>query len=438
MAATDGTGAGWDDARARAALRALWDAALRAADPATALAAHLPEPPRGRVVVVGAGKSAAAMARAVEAAWPDAPLSGLVVTRHGHAVPTRRVAVVEASHPVPDAAGADAARRILGLVRDLTPDDLVLALVSGGGSALATLPAPGLTLDDLMAVNRALLASGAPIGAMNCLRRHLSAFAGGRLAAAAQPARLVTLALSDVPGDDPATIASGPTVPDPTTFADARAVAARHRLELPDAVRRHLEAAADETPKPGDPAFARADYRLVAAPMASLAAAAAAARALGLTPLVLGDALEGEAREVGTVLAGIAAAARRHGHPAPPPLVLLSGGETTVTLGRGAAGAGGRNTECLLGFAVAAAGAAGTWALMADTDGVDGAPGPRGEVAGALCGPDSLARAAALGLDPRGMLAHHDSHALFAQLGDTLVTGPTLTNVNDFRAVLVA
>jgi len=373
------------------------------------------------------------MAAAVEAAWPDAPLSGLVVTRYGHAVPTQRIEVVEASHPVPDAAGEAAARRILALVQGLTPQDLVLVLISGGGSALLALPAPGLTLAEKQAVNRALLASGATIQEMNCLRRHLSAIKGGRLAAAAHPARVVTLAISDVPGDDPAVIASGPTVPDPTSFAEARALVAHYGIALPPAVTAHLAAAEEETPKPGDPRLAGAEYRMIATPMMALQAMAAAARTKGLAPLILGDALEGEAREVGTVLAGIARGVRAHGQPLGAPAVLLSGGETTVTIRAQRPGRGGRNTECLLGLTLALAGTPGIWALMADTDGIDGTE----EAAGAIAAPDTLARARAAGLDPRAMLSSHDSHGVFSALGDLIVTGPTLTNVNDIRAVLI-
>lgn len=424
------------DAEARAALKTLFDAAVASADPRVVLARHLPERPKGRVVVVGAGKSAAVMAAAVEHAWPDVPLSGVVVTRYGHGHPTRQVQVLEASHPVPDAAGAAAAQRILDAVAGLSPEDLVLFLVSGGGSALTTLPAPGLTLDDLMTVNRALLASGATIHEMNCIRRHLSAFSGGRLALAAAPARVVTLAISDVPGDDPAVIASGPTVADPTSYADARALVTHYRMALPPSVVAHLARGEDETPKPGDPRLAGAEYRFIATPMMALNAAAHAARGLGLTPIILGDALEGEAREVGKVIAGIALSARAHGQPAGAPCVLLSGGETTVTIGREAGappGRGGRNAECLLGAVVALGGAPGLWALMGDTDGIDGSEAN----AGALAGPDTLARAAAAGMDPRAVLARHDSWTLFSTLGDLLETGPTLTNVNDFRAVLV-
>ncbi|MGG5809931.1 glycerate kinase type-2 family protein [Falsiroseomonas sp. CW058] len=425
----------WTDAEARRALRAIFDAAVASADPRVVLAHHLPDPPiRGRVVVVGCGKSAAVMAAAVEAAWPGIDLSGVVVTRYGHGHPTRRVEVLEAAHPVPDEAGAEGARRVLAAVRGLSADDLVLFLVSGGGSALTTLPAPGLTLEELRATNRALLASGAYIGAMNCIRRHLSAFSGGRLAVAAHPARVVTLAISDVPGDDPAVIASGPTVPDPSTFEEARALVAHHRMDLPPRVAAHLAAAAEETPKPGDPRLGTVDYRFIATPMMALRAAAEAARGLGLAPLILGDALEGEARGLGQALAGIALSARAHGHPLPAPCVLLSGGETTVTIGPEGHGRGGRNAEALLGCAVALGGAPGIWALMGDTDGIDGSEAN----AGAFCGPDTLARARATGLDPRGMLARHDSFGLFAATGDLLETGPTLTNVNDLRAILVS
>jgi glycerate 2-kinase len=424
----------WTDAAARDALRRLFATAVAAADPRRILARHLPDrPAAGRIVVVGAGKSAAVMAAAVEAAWPDAALHGLVVTRYGHAVPTARIEVVEASHPVPDAAGEAAARRLLAMVQGLTPRDLVLVLMSGGASALLALPAPGLTLADKQAVNRALLASGANIHEMNCLRRHLSAIKGGRLAAAAHPAPVVTLAISDVPGDDPAVIGSGPTVADPTSFAEAREIAARYRLDLPPAVAAHLAAAAEETPKPGDPRLAAAEFRMIATPLLALQAMATEARALGLAPLILGDALEGEARELGIALAGIARSVRAHGLPLAAPAVLLSGGETTVTIRGDTPGRGGRNTECLLGLALALAGAPGIWALAADTDGIDGTE----DAAGAIATPDTLARAHAAGLEPRGVLAAQDSYGLFHALGDLVTTGPTLTNVNDVRALLV-
>jgi glycerate-2-kinase len=422
-----------DDALARQALRRLFDAAVASADPRIVLARHLPEKPTGRVLVLGAGKSAAVMAAAVEAAWPDVPLSGLVVTRYGHGHPTTHIEVAEAAHPVPDEAGARAAQRMLDLATGAGPGDLVLFLVSGGGSSLTTLPAAGLALDDLIAVNKALLASGATINEMNVIRRHLSAFSGGRLAAAAHPARVITLAISDVPGDDPTVIASGPTVADPSTFAQARALVAHYHMQLPDTVTAHLAAEAEESPKPGDPRLAKADFRFIATPQMALEAAADAARGLGLAPLILGDALEGEARELGTALAGIARAARTHGHPLPAPCVLLSGGETTVTIRTDAPGRGGRNGECLLGCTLALAGAPGIWALMADTDGIDGSE----DNAGAIATPDTLARAREAGTDPRALLARHDSYSLFSRLDDLLLTGPTLTNVNDFRAILV-
>eukprot|EP00752_Nemacystus_decipiens_P013094 g11583.t1 len=411
-------------------LRALFEAALRAADPTVCVPPHLPEPPVGRTVLVGAGKASALMAQAIERAWPG-ELSGLVVTRYGHAVPCERVEIVEAAHPTPDAAGETAAGRILALADGLGADDLLLCAISGGGSALLAAPAPGLTLADKQAVNRALLACGARIDEINCVRKHLSAIKGGRLARAAAPARVHAILISDVPGDDPAVIASGPTVPDPTRFADAQAVLARYGIEPPPAVRRHLEAAAEETPKPGDPLFARVETRMAAAPIQSLQAAAEAARAAGVAPLILGDAIEGESREVARALAGIARSVRAHGLPAPPPAVLLSGGETTVTM-RGD-GSGGPNAELALALALALEGAAGVWALACDTDGVDGAA----EVAGAVIGPQTLARAERAGVDAASALARNDAHGFFAALGDQVAPGPTLTNVNDFRAVLV-
>lgn len=431
MSPADGNrGGGPTIAQPGGLLRALFDAALAAADPARIVPANLPTRPKGRTVVVGAGKAAAAMARAVETQW-DGPLEGLVVTRYGHGVDCARIEVVEAAHPVPDLAGRRAAERILEMVRGLGEDDLVLCLISGGGSALLALPAPGLTLEDKQAVNRALLKSGADIAQMNCVRKHLSAIKGGRLAAAAAPARVVSLLISDVPGDDPATIASGPTVPDPTSFADAREILARFGIDPPAPVRAHLEAAAEDTPKPGDPRLARAETHVIARPQDSLEAAAAAARAAGVAPVILGDAIEGEAREVARVMAAIALQVARHGQPAPAPCVLLSGGETTVTVrGRGR---GGRNVEFLLALGVALNGAAGIHAIACDTDGIDGTE----DNAGALLGPDSLARARAAGLEPKAHLTDNDGYSLFAGIGDLVMTGPTLTNVNDFRAVLV-
>ena len=412
-------------------LRSLFAAAVRAADPAVCLPPHLPPPPRGRTLAVGAGKAAAAMARAVEDHWAG-ELEGLVVTRYGHGVPCERIEVVEAAHPVPDAAGREAAARILAVLRGLTSDDLVLALISGGGSALLALPWEGVTLADKQAVNRALLKSGAAIAEMNCVRKHLSAVKGGRLAAAAYPARVVTLAISDVPGDDPAVIASGPTVADPTTCEDALAILDRYRIEAPHAVRAVLASGVSETPKPGDVRLAHAEYRLIATPQGALVAAAEAARAAGVAPLILGDAIEGEAREVAKVMAGMAFACARHGVPARPPCVLLSGGETTVTV-KGL-GRGGRNAEFLLALAVALEGAAGIHAIAGDSDGIDGSE----DNAGAVLAPDSLARARAAGLDARARLDDNDGHGFFAALGDLVVTGPTRTNVNDFRAILIA
>lgn len=425
-------------------LRALFDAAVAAADPARliterTIAVYLPHPVAGRTVVVGAGKASAAMARAFETAWAG-PLEGLVVTRRGHGVRCDRIAVVEAGHPMPDRAGEHAARRILDLARGLGSDDQLVGLVSGGGSALLALPAPGLTLADKQAVTRDLLRCGAPIGEINTVRKHLSAIKGGRLAAAAAPARILTWAISDVPGDDPAVIASGPTVPDPSTFADARAVLAKYRIEPPPAVTAHLAAAAEETPKPGDALFRRACFVLIASPQQALAAAAEAARARGLTPIVLSDRIEGEARDVGAVHAAIAlqlaAGQLRVGdRPVKPPVVLLSGGETTVTV-RGK-GKGGRNVEFLLGLAAALAkdpaGAAQIAALACDTDGIDGTE----DNAGAIVYPDTLARAAARDIALDKALAGNDGYGFFAALGDLVVTGPTLTNVNDFRAILV-
>jgi len=414
----------WTDATARACLRAAFDAGIAAADPRLVLAAHLPPRPKGRVVVVGAGKATALMAQALEQAWPDVEVEGVVATRYGHGAPTSRIRVIESSHPVPDANSVLAAQAMLDAVRGLGPDDLVLALMSGGGSALAVLPAPGLSLADKQAVNAALLRSGAPISEMNAVRKHLSAFKGGRLAAAAAPARVVTLAISDVPGDDPGVIGSGPTVPDRSTWADVRAIAARRGIALPFTD-------GPETPKPGELAT---DVRMIATPMMALHAAAAAVRAAGATPLILGDALEGESRELGTAMAGIARSVRAHGMPESGPCVLLSGGETTVTIGAGPAGRGGRNTAFLLGLACALEGEAGVWALAGDTDGIDGTE----DAAGAIVTPDTLARAAAAGLDARAVLAAHDSYGLFDTLGDLVKTGPTLTNVNDLRLVLVA
>ena len=414
----------------RPLLRAMFDAALAAADPAKAVPANLPPPPKGRTIVVGAGKAAASMAKAVEDNWPG-PLSGLVVTRYGHGVPCKRIEVIEAAHPVPDAKGRAAAQRILDSVKNLSSDDLVLALISGGGSALLVLPADGVSLDDKRAVTSALLKSGAAIDEMNTVRKHLSAIKGGRLASRAFPAEVVTLAISDVPGDSPAVIASGPTVPDPTTYADARAVLEKYAIIPPDSIARRFAAATDETPKAVDKRLERSRYTMIARPLASLEAAAEVARAAGIAPVILGDALEGESREVAKVMAGIARSAALHGLPAKPPVVLLSGGETTVTV-RGK-GRGGRNAEFLLALAVALGGDPCISAIACDTDGIDGSE----DNAGALLLPDTLARAEKLGLDAKARLADNDGYGFFSSLGDLVVSGPTLTNVNDFRAILI-
>jgi hydroxypyruvate reductase len=408
-------------------LRTLFDAAVARASPDICVPPNLPAPPRGRTVVVGAGKAAASMARAVEAHWPG-PLDGLVVTRYGHGAPTRFIEVVEAGHPMPDAAGEDAARRIVERARDLTPDDLVLALISGGGSALLTLPAPGLSLADKQAVNRALLKCGAAIGEINCVRKHLSAVKGGRLALAAYPARVVSLIISDVPGDDPATVASGPTVPDATTLADANAILVKYGIVPPPAVAAHLADPASETPKPGDPRFAHVENRAISTAKASLEAAAEVARKAGVTPIVLGDAIEGEASQVAADHARLAVERVR---TSTGPIVLISGGETSVTVKGN--GRGGRNAEYLLALAIALGAHPAIHAIACDTDGIDGTE----DNAGAIIGPDTLARAAALGLDARALLTDNDAYGFFSALGDLVVTGPTRTNVNDFRAILV-
>lgn len=411
-------------------LSALFDAAVQAAQPAHCIPRFLPAPPKGRTLVIGAGKASAAMAQALERHWPG-PLSGLVVTRYGYAVPCERIEIVEAAHPVPDAAGREAAARMLERVRDLSADDLVICLISGGGSALLPLPGEGVSLEDKQAINRALLKSGATISEMNCVRRHLSAIKGGRLAAACHPARVVNLLISDVPGDNPMDIASGPTVADPTTCADALEIVRRYGIDLPAGARALLESGRGETVKPGDPRLAAVETHLVATPQMALEAAAGVARAAGVTPVLLGDSIEGEARDVGKVMAAIALQVKRHGQPVVAPCVLLSGGETTVTV-RGN-GRGGRNVEFLLALAVALDGAAGIHAVAGDTDGVDGLE----EIAGALVAPDTLARAWAKGIRPRDSLDNNDGHGFFEALGDSLVTGPTLTNVNDFRAILI-
>jgi len=408
----------------------MFQAAVNAAAPSMCVPAHLPPRPKGRTIVVGAGKAAASMAAAVEAHW-NGPLEGLVVTRYGHGVQSKHIEVVEASHPVPDGAGLKAARRILDKVSGLTADDLVLVLISGGGSALLALPVDDITLADKQAINRALLKCGAHIAEINTVRKHLSAIKGGRLAIAAAPARVVTLAISDVPGDDLSIIASGPTVPDTSTRADALAVLSEYGIEIPATIAVHLNDEVSETPKPGDPRFANVTNSLVATPQRSLEAAARVARDAGLPCVILGNAIEGEAREVGIVHAGIARQCGDWGQPLEIPCVLISGGETTVAV-RGN-GRGGRNTEFLLSLGIATDGRNGIWALAADTDGIDGSE----DNAGAILTPDMLQRARFADIDVKMRLADNDAYSVFAALNDLVMTGPTLTNVNDFRAILV-
>jgi glycerate 2-kinase len=419
----------WTDAPVRGLLRDIFDAAVASADPAAAVLRHLPEKPKGRCVVVGAGKASVAMAAALDAAWGGVDLSGVVVTRHGQLAPAGRIEVLEASHPTPDANSEEAGRRILAAVRGLSADDLVIALMSGGGSSLMVLPADGMTRADKQAINRSLLASGANITEMNAVRKHLSAIKGGRLALAAHPAKVVTLAISDIPGDDPAAIASGPTVADSSTLADVSEIIARYDIDLPPSASAVL-ATGHETPKILPE---QNGVHVIAAPSFALAAAARTAAKAGLTPLILGDAIEGESRELGIVMAGIARSVRVNGFPAKSPAVLLSGGETTVTIGKATAGRGGRNTEFLLAFAIAMAGEPGVFALAGDSDGIDGTE----DAAGALVTPDTLARARVANLDPRAYLAAHDSYSFFAGIGDLVHTGPTGTNVNDIRAILI-
>lgn len=411
-------------------LRAMFDAAVASAQPALCVPPNLPEPPSGRLIVIGAGKASAAMARAVEDRWPGS-VTGLVVTRYGYAVPCQRIEIVEAAHPVPDAAGRDAAARMLQMVDGLSEDDLVLSLISGGGSALLPLPLEGVTLEDKQDISRALLKSGATIREMNCVRRHLSAVKGGRLAAACHPARVLSLLISDVPGDNPIDIASGPTVGDPTTCSDALAIVRRYAIPAPAAALQILESGRGESVKPGDLRLAGSATRIIAAPQMALEAAAAVARAAGVPAYILGDAIEGEARDVGTVMGGMALQVARRNQPLQAPCVLLSGGETTVTVG--GRGRGGRNVEFLLALAITLDGHPRVYAAAGDTDGVDGVE----EIAGARIAPDTLARAWAKGMRPGDELADNNGHGFFAALGDSIVTGPTLTNVNDFRAVLV-
>ena len=421
----------------------LFEVAVRRALPLHNTAEFLPSPPRGRTLVLGAGKAAGAMAHAVEALWPaQAALQGLVVTRYGHTPPRpaglrERIEIVEAAHPVPDAAGLAAAERMLAMTQGLTPDDLVLCLISGGGSALLTLPADGLTLPEKQAINQALLASGANITEINCVRKHMSRIKGGRLAAACSPAQLLTLAISDVPGDDASVIASGPTVPDATSCADALAILIRYKISVPQRLTEMLSSGALETPKPGDPAFDKTQVKLIATPRQSLQAAADAARAAGIAAYILSDEMEGESREVGKVHAALARAVARHGQPFEKPCVILSGGETTVTVRpkpMGAArGRGGRAGEFCMGLAQALQGQAGVYSLAADTDGIDGVQ----DNAGAWVDPATLSKALAAGMKLEDYMDRNDAYGYFAGLGDLFITGPTFTNVNDFRAVLI-
>lgn len=413
-------------------MREMFEAAIASAQPQLCVPPHLPLPEevKGRLVVIGAGKASAAMARAVEDHWTGA-LSGLVVTRYGYSVPCEKIEIVEAAHPVPDHAGLFAAQRMLDLVSDLRADDVVLCLISGGGSSLLPLPLGGISLDDKQHVNRLLLASGATISEMNTVRRHLSGIKGGRLAAACYPSKVINLLLSDVPGDRPLDIASGPTVADPTSCADALEIVNRYQLDLPANVLNVLTSGAGESIKPSDSRLSNLKTRIIAAPHQALKAAAQIASNHGLTPYILSDAMEGEAKDVGKVLAAMALQVADRGEPFKPPCVLLSGGETTVTL-RGQ-GRGGRNVECLLSFAIATQGHPSIHALMGDTDGVDGIE----EIAGAVMGPHSLKNAFAHGLNPRASLDANDGHGFFQALGDAVITGPTLTNVNDFRVILI-
>lgn len=408
----------------------LLQSALRAADPARQIVAHLPEAPKGRTIVVGAGKASGAMALGLEQHWRG-ELSGLVIVPHGYAAPTKRITLVEAAHPIPDSAGQAAAFRLMSLLDGLTEDDLVIALISGGGSALMSLPAPGLTLEDKRIVTKGLLLCGAPIFEINCVRKHLSAVKGGRLAAAAFPAPIHALLVSDVAGDDPSVIASGPTVADPTTAQDALDILRRSKIEVPFAVSQFLRRPEAETPKPGDPRLARAHLSMIIRPSDVLIAAAQRARELGVTPILLGDRIEGESREVARAFAGMALSAADRAQPAGAPCVLLSSGETTVTVT--GSGKGGPNGEFVLSAALALNGAHDIAVLACDTDGIDGALG----AAGALATADLLPRARALNLDPRAFLANNDSAGFFGQLDALVTTGPTLTNVNDFRAIYI-
>lgn len=408
----------------------MFQAAIAAAQPARRISAFLPAPPQGRTLVIGAGKASAAMAKAVEDHWP-APLEGLVITRYGYGVPCARIEIVEAAHPIPDANGHQAAKRMLEMVSGLGVDDLVICLISGGGSSLLPLPADGIGMDTKQDINQALLASGATITEMNCVRRHLSAIKGGHLAAACHPARVVNLIISDVPADTVSDIASGPTVPDPTRCSDALDILRRHKIPVPATVIAMLEKGITETLKPGDARLPPINTHVIATPQMALEAAAAVARERGVDAYILGDSIEGEARDVGVVMAGIARQVRRHGQPFRAPCVLLSGGETTVTVT--GAGCGGRNVEFLLSLGLALNGEPNIFSIAGDTDGADG----KADIAGARLRPDSLAHARSLGINPIHRLEENDGHGFFQALGDSIITGPTLTNVNDFRAIYI-
>ncbi|MCJ8521419.1 hydroxypyruvate reductase [Pseudorhizobium tarimense] len=418
----------WNDESVRRLLRQMFHTAIESAAPSAAVLHNLPPKPTGRCVVVGAGKASAAMAAALDAAWPDVELSGVVVTRYGHHVPAGRIRIIEASHPVPDEQSLEAGRAVLEAVQGLNETDLVVALISGGGSALMVAPAGDMTLADKQEVNRLLLESGANIREMNAIRKHLSRIKGGRLALAARPARVVSLVISDVPGDDPSDIASGPTVRDDTTVETVQAIIRRRGIRLPERAHAVLDNGCS-TPRCADIV---SDVRIIAAPSLALAAAAKVAESAGLRPLILGDALEGEAREMGAVMSGIARSARIRGVPISGPAVILSGGETTVSI-NGPYGRGGRNTEFLLSLAVGLDGQDGIWALAGDTDGIDGTE----DAAGAIIAPDTLARSREAGLDAKGLLGGHDSYTFFEHLDDLIRTGPTLTNVNDLRAIFI-
>ena len=417
--------------RPRELLEKMFTAAIDAAQPAHCLPRHLPAKPEGRIIVLGAGKASAAMAKVVEQHWDDSDITGLVVTRHGYEVPCKKIEIVQAAHPVPDEIGLDTAKRMMSMVEGLTQKDLVLCLISGGGSALLPLPIEGLTLADKQQLNKTLLASGATISEINCVRRHLSAIKGGRLAAACHPARVVTLLISDVPGDNPMDIASGPTLPDTTTCSDALAILKRYKIKIPQAALTALQNGKAESIKPSDPRLQGASFRMIATPQKSLEAAARVAERFGIRSYILGSSLEAEARELGKITAGMALQVARHRQPFMPPCIILSGGETTVTVkGKGR---GGRNVEFLLSLAIGLQGHPGIFAMAADTDGIDGTE----EIAGAFVMPNTLQRAYGLGFMPMETLENNDAHTLFSKLGDNIITGPTRTNVNDFRAVLV-